>query len=426
MKAGSPVSGAVPGPIETRRASELTPHPKNRDLFGDPKGDPAYPEVRKSIGERGQQEPCIITADSRVLSGAMRSAALVELYGLDAPVQVRVHPGFASSRDEIEYIIEANTKRRQLNLRQIGRAYRMLTQLGEDEGGVKAKRGRPKKDAGKKVGRGDTFPKGTKTRERAAAKLKTGRKTAEAAAIVFETPGVPAEVQDAVDRGDLAPTVAAEAIRRELKHQGGRIVDEARITQAVTAIPQTADAAGRQPAGSAPRADPETGNEIDVADLADRSDDAPISAVGENATEDDFVAAWLLGATSDPSVSTACLQLGLPSPQCGEPARGDLGAAVEAARAAADATLAKAEDNYRRSEEFERNLRQNARAQHARVVREIDRAAAAIARHNDLVSRDDFRTITERETFRCVKDRLMKQFGVARQRLTEQQTPSAE
>lgn len=201
--------------VEERRVADLKDHPENAIIFGNARDSRAFPEVKASIRKWGLTDPLVIKADGTILSGHVRKHSLIDCFGASVKAPVRVHPGFSSYREEIEFIIDANTKRRQLTPREIARAYRRLTMLGLDAGGEKRKRGRPTR-ADEKGSAGRTFspPRG-KTGAAAAARLQIGKHTAEALDTVFNTPGVPPELQNAVEQGRIKPTVAANTIKAE-------------------------------------------------------------------------------------------------------------------------------------------------------------------------------------------------------------------
>ncbi len=197
--------------IEERRVADLVDHAESATIFGVPRESAAFIHVRDAIKKWGLTEPLIIKTDGTILSGHLRKYALIDSLGADAKARVRVHPGFGSYREEVEFIIDANTKRRQLTMREIARAYRRLTTLAVEDGGEKRKRGRPSKGSAS----GTISSSQGKSGAAAAARLKVGKHTARALDIVFNTPGVPKETQDAVERGEIKPTVAAKAIVAE-------------------------------------------------------------------------------------------------------------------------------------------------------------------------------------------------------------------
>jgi hypothetical protein len=200
------------------KVGDLRDHPENVTIFGVATEAVAFLEVRDSIKRWGLQEPLVIKADGTILSGHIRKHALLDIYGPTASVRVRVHPGFSSYREEVEYIIDSNTKRRQLTMRQKARAFRRLIELPVEEGGERRKRGRPTNPEKGSAG-GTISPRG-KTGAAAAKRLGIGKHEAAALDVVFNTPGISQETQDAVECGAVKPTVAAQAIKAGLKPQG--------------------------------------------------------------------------------------------------------------------------------------------------------------------------------------------------------------
>lgn len=223
--------------FSTRRIGDLSPHPKNEGIFG-PASQAAIDELRRSIERFGLQEPPVITESGVVLSGHLRRLALLQDLGADHEVSVRIHPPFASEREELEFVIEMNVRRRQLTPAQIGRAFRELTRLYPAEGGVRGRRGRPRKGSENAPAPGRNSP-ALSARDRAAKTLGVGRDMAEALATVFTTDGVPGSIQEAVEQATLAPTVAAKAIRQEVQAQGGTLQEPDRVVARVEAAGAT-------------------------------------------------------------------------------------------------------------------------------------------------------------------------------------------
>jgi len=200
----------------------LREHPKNEGIFGDPMKSPAYGDVLESIRAHGIQEPLIVKTDGTVMAGHMRLACALELELQTVPV--RVHPGFESDEAELLYLVDSNTKRRQLTLKEIGKAYAALKAVPDAEGGIKRPRGRPKKSATpaapENMSGSDTFSEpqppsggGTTTRDVGVERFGVSRAKLEAAAEVFSKPDVPEAVQEAVEKGEVSVTRAAEALK---------------------------------------------------------------------------------------------------------------------------------------------------------------------------------------------------------------------
>jgi ParB-like chromosome segregation protein Spo0J len=199
--------------VEVWPLERLRSHPENGLIFGEPTGTAQFPEILKSIRAHGIWEPLIVKADGTILSGHVRFACAEQLKLKTVPV--RVHQAFESFLDEVKFVIRSNTDRRQLNKQEIALAFTRLKEIPREQGGAKAKMGRP----GKSAARSGL----SESRDEAAKMLGVGRNEAEACATVFTTPGVPDEVKSAVNRDELAPSTAAKEIRAEVKRQGGEI-----------------------------------------------------------------------------------------------------------------------------------------------------------------------------------------------------------
>lgn len=216
---------AVPENVEVWPTSKLRAHPENGSIFGEAGESPEFDSICESIRKDGIWEPLVVKVNGTILSGHLRWAAAEKL-GLEK-VPVRVWPPFASYLDEVRFVIRSNTDRRQLTPREIAFAFKRLKEIPREQGGAKAKRGRPEKDDG-------TRQDYSLTRDAAAATVGVGRDKAEACEVVFGTPGVPEELKAAVDRGDVAPTRAAKEIRAEVKRQGGEIKSPTALAQVAT------------------------------------------------------------------------------------------------------------------------------------------------------------------------------------------------
>ena len=214
--------------IEQWPLGRLRPHPENTVIFGDPEEAAAYDDVRSSIRRSGINEPLCVRADGTILSGHLRYACARSLKM--AAVPVRVVDAFTTYLDEIRFVIESNTARRQLTRREIGLAMNRLKQIPREQGGAKAKMGRPKSPS---PGTGLS-----ESRSEAAKMLGVGRKTAEACETVFTTPGVPEELKKAVDKGRVAPTAAAKEVKAEVRRQGGEIKAPTALVGLATQAPK--------------------------------------------------------------------------------------------------------------------------------------------------------------------------------------------
>jgi ParB-like chromosome segregation protein Spo0J len=198
--------------IESWPVDRLRPHPENATIFGDPEESEAFAEIAKSIKAHGIWEPLCVKADGTILSGHLRFSVAQHLRLKAVPV--RVFDPFASYIDEVRFVVRSNTDRRQLLPQEIALAFKRLKEIPREQGGAKAKMGRRKS--------GES-PRLLQTRDVAAKQIGVPVDVARACEKVFTTPGVPAELKAAVNRGAVAPTTAAKAVRAEEKRQGGEI-----------------------------------------------------------------------------------------------------------------------------------------------------------------------------------------------------------
>ena len=213
--------------IQTRLPRTLRPHPKAVEIFGDPKASTEYSAILKSIRENGMYEKPVINQDGVLLAGLLRFECWVELHGPDRPIEVDVRQ-FASPEAELMFLIEHNTQRRSWSKRQKAAALHALCSTPAEQGGALQPRGRPKKGSAS-----GTFSDPQKTVAVAADALGIGKHEARDLGVIFETPGVPEELQTAVDNGSLSPTAAARAIKASLKDQQGAISDPTEVLRRV-------------------------------------------------------------------------------------------------------------------------------------------------------------------------------------------------
>ena len=203
--------------IVTRKLSELRPHARNFDIFGDPRSVPEYEDIKQSIRLNGLQEPLVIKDDGTILSGHLRFQVLKELaaesnrFLHEVETLVRVHEDFNDLEDELQYLFDANIQRRQLTPGQIAKAYAALLNAAPPE--TKSKGGRPPKGTSLK----GLTSKRISTREKIAKVLHISRKTADAITLIFSTPGVPTDVLAQVDAREISITFAAEAVQQAVK-----------------------------------------------------------------------------------------------------------------------------------------------------------------------------------------------------------------
>ena len=97
--------GWEPGDVSTARVDELTPHPKNEDIYG--VGEPDE-DIAESVRENGVLEPLVIKSDKTIISGHRRWRAAREAGIGRVPVRVAE---FESELDEREALIEFNRQR---------------------------------------------------------------------------------------------------------------------------------------------------------------------------------------------------------------------------------------------------------------------------------------------------------------------------
>lgn len=209
--------------IEQWPLDRLRPHPENSRIFGEPEDSEEFDSIKADIKRRGIEEPLRVMANGCIISGHLRREVAEQLGMKTVPVIV-VEP-FADYRAELEALIKSNTERRQLTKRQIAFAYDALKNTPRAQGGTKGKPGAPKgnqnrKGGGKVGNNGGSSATVEKARDAAASALGVGTHEARALETVFLTPGVPKEVQDAVNRGEVKPTPVARAIREEVKAHG--------------------------------------------------------------------------------------------------------------------------------------------------------------------------------------------------------------
>lgn len=189
--------------IELRKIGSLHLHLDNVAIFGVPTDEPNYEEIREDIKRRGLQEPLIILDDGTILSGHIRYASVcwvLEQDGLtqeeilEQVIAVRVHEDFESKEEELEYLMSANEKRRQLDPRRIASSYDKLVQV--IEANLVGKKG-----------------KKSEALQGLADRLGTSHKLAKSYFTIFSSKVVPDEVKDKVNTKDLSPTSVLEALK---------------------------------------------------------------------------------------------------------------------------------------------------------------------------------------------------------------------
>jgi hypothetical protein len=203
--------------VEKWPLERLKAHPENAAIFESPdEGGETFQTLLASIRENGIWEPLIVKPDGTILAGHLRWACAEKLELPEVPVRVWK---VTSRREELVLLIRSNTDRRHLTKREIGLAQKKLKETPPEEGGVARAPGRPKKEEENSA----KFSWVSQSRDDAAAQLGVSRNIAEACVTVFTTPGVPDEVKNAVNEERLGVTVAANAVRAEVKRQGGKL-----------------------------------------------------------------------------------------------------------------------------------------------------------------------------------------------------------
>jgi hypothetical protein len=95
---------------------------------------------------------------------------------------------------------------------EIALAFKRLRELPKAAGGAKKKMGRPSKES-----KAQAPDFSGQSRDDAAAMLGVSTHEARDLETVFTTPGVPEELKAAVNRGEVAPTPAAKAVRAKAR-----------------------------------------------------------------------------------------------------------------------------------------------------------------------------------------------------------------
>src|SRR5262249_41626756 len=114
----------LPSPPQTRKVTDLKPHPDNHRIYG----DTADAELIESIRSKGVLEPLLITLDNLIVSGHRRWRA-AQAAGL-ADVPVIVFPA-ADDLAVLEALVESNRQRVKTN-EQLGREGRALLEVEKE------------------------------------------------------------------------------------------------------------------------------------------------------------------------------------------------------------------------------------------------------------------------------------------------------
>jgi N6-adenosine-specific RNA methylase IME4 len=165
-----------------------------------------YAALRESIDQRGLQTPIEIDPGGTVLDGHQRLRAALELELVDVPVRM-VDP-----EDQVEYLVEAAIRRRQLTASQLAA---LAVELGDYWEALAEGRRRQRANLMQST-EVAKLPLRGPTRERAAARVGIGARTLQDAATVK---GANPELFARVKAGLLAADKAARQVRRERQQQ---------------------------------------------------------------------------------------------------------------------------------------------------------------------------------------------------------------
>ena len=116
------IAGGLPRRVEMRKIAELSPHPLNSEIYGDPNPDD---DLKNSIQKNGILTPLIISGDGRIISGHRRFSGAKE-FGIEQ-VPVIILPS-CDDLDLEEKLIVANIQR-QKTKEQIAREYEKLKKI---------------------------------------------------------------------------------------------------------------------------------------------------------------------------------------------------------------------------------------------------------------------------------------------------------
>jgi len=188
-----------------RKLTELKPHPKNDAFFHDLRLSPKYPLVREQVCSGEIQNPLTVLSDGTVVSGHLHYLAALELEVEEAPIQL--YEGNWNEVHELEFLLQANAQLGYLGFEQIAIAYSLLLGGAIEKPKDASKGGRPKKGAAPSPERRQS------TKERVARLLGVSAKTAEHLHLIYLTPGVPADIHDAVENRMVPIALAADAVQ---------------------------------------------------------------------------------------------------------------------------------------------------------------------------------------------------------------------
>lgn len=114
-----------------RDVTELQPHPKNREIYG----DDIEQATKQSIEENGIREPLTITPDGTIISGHQRWEIAKQLGIESVPVDVRE---YENESDELEALLDYNRQREKTPGQKIkeGMAYESVQNFARGSGRV--------------------------------------------------------------------------------------------------------------------------------------------------------------------------------------------------------------------------------------------------------------------------------------------------
>jgi protein gp37 len=213
--------------VEKRRSSELRPHQKNVEIYGDEVEETFVENVRKC----GILTPLLVTFDNRIISGHRRNKAAKRLTIHEVPIVV-----FPSQDEDdiLEALILSNRDTRQRTPEQEGREFITLKDIarrreGKNKGGRPSQKQKPQVTSptvstvsvkpATRIGAGDI----------AARQLNISRQKGERAALAVQ-------VMEKLEEG--GKKLEAHQIRQQLKKNAGRAYRLAKELEPLTLPPE--------------------------------------------------------------------------------------------------------------------------------------------------------------------------------------------
>jgi hypothetical protein len=120
--------------IVMKNPADLRPHPLHQELYGPPKANPAYEDIRRDMQRRGfdRRRRLLITADDRIIEGITRWAAAMSLKRPEVPCEVFRPKNEDTAELEIEReLIRGNLYRTKTQV-MIAREQRKVLELERD------------------------------------------------------------------------------------------------------------------------------------------------------------------------------------------------------------------------------------------------------------------------------------------------------